>query len=392
MLLKLKIAELQADLEIRELNCTAKYKTLVTQYAQNVSHLEKENNALRSELEHLKQSFRHEREQSKQVELLLQQKITALKKENLKMANHVKLMKGNNLRAARPGKILRGLQDKQLIDTSVSPPLVGGVIVKNRRRKSDGDGEQRVRSDSSKTLDFRLELARGIASRGCSVERTTNSTSVDSFDNSVAIVDFPIARRRKSTACIETKDVCVGEGDLLVGFNEIKSETIHLIAGFIDSAFKKNTLSSHLFWSGNDQASNEGGKKQQRRFTYSGGGDKILGGKYKNQKLNGTVRYAKSAISMDTLNNTMVSKNSHESWVAAEAINRENESYNKIQYEKMGDEEETNSHSLNERTRSDDATRKSKDRVVFLSNRNKSINDNVEKSLWDCDCDDLSNC
>jgi len=392
--LKLKIAELKAELQVRELNWSAKYKTLVSNYEENVSNFKKENIGLRIELENVKESLRHEREQSKQIKLLMQEKITVLKKENLKMATQVNLMKRNNLRAARPENTGKGLQQQQHINTIFASPPAVGVIVKNRRRMSDGDGKRCVRSDSNASSDFRLESVRRKRYTDCA----EHSIAVESDDDDVTFVGFPIERRRMSTSCNESKGVCAGENNLIVGFEEIKSEVIQrrpsLITGFIDSAFKKNA-SSQLLRSEKARASNEGGKQQQRRFTYSGGG-KLLGSESNKRRVDGK----ESNRSMDSLDHFIGSKHSHESWIAAEAINRENESYNKTRYSKMSNEEDTNSCDLDDRARRDETPRKSKNRAVnrisltmkslecFLGDGNVSYHDIIENSLWDRDDDD----
>ena len=100
--LKLKVAELQAELQVKEFNCAAKYKSILAEARDKTTALEQENKELKDRLNTIQDDMQTERKESRQVELLMQEKISKQKKENERLSSQMALMKRENLKA-RPG-------------------------------------------------------------------------------------------------------------------------------------------------------------------------------------------------------------------------------------------------------------------------------------------------
>mmetsp|Transcript_14198 Transcript_14198/g.28897 ORF Transcript_14198/g.28897 Transcript_14198/m.28897 type:complete len:558 (+) Transcript_14198:223-1896(+) len=96
--LKLKIAELQAELQVKEHNCATKYKSIIAHYSKKNAALEDANQDMRKQLRDMEQYIKLEKDETRRVQSMMQHKISELKKNNDKLENQVHILKRTNLR------------------------------------------------------------------------------------------------------------------------------------------------------------------------------------------------------------------------------------------------------------------------------------------------------
>ncbi|KAL7464609.1 hypothetical protein ACHAXS_004945 [Conticribra weissflogii] len=97
--LKLKIAELQAELQVKEHNCATKYKSIIAHYTQKNAELEDANQDMRKQLRDMEQYIELEKDETRRVQSMMQQKISELKKHNDKLETQVHILKRTKLRS-----------------------------------------------------------------------------------------------------------------------------------------------------------------------------------------------------------------------------------------------------------------------------------------------------